>query len=280
MARRKALDFFKGFTQTLARTAAVANVRREEKNLGQRLKTWSRLHMGHVPVDPRYDVSGLNTNQLKAYARRLQAYRGVAIKAAGIMSPAGNLLLERDVEDYETAWAAREVEKDLWRKALQLEGVDYTKKALTLIDIDPRTGKPKPTRGGNFVLTNLGTSVLPDTQQTLERRVQQMRSWQSIKTRLDTSETNVEAKLQDNDPIALEKWRALTRAQKQYLINFEGIFDVLEELEFESPTSRAKNFMRHFTDVADAGRRDELHRLLDEAAHMQPTNPELAARMG
>ena len=66
MARRKALDFFKGFTKTLARTAAVANVRREEKNLGQRLKTWSRLHMGHVPVDPRYDVSGLNTNKLKA----------------------------------------------------------------------------------------------------------------------------------------------------------------------------------------------------------------------
>lgn len=276
-ARRKVINFFENFTKTAARERAVRAVRREEKTLGQRLAYWERRHEGRAAADPRRDVSSLNTNQLKAYARELHRYRGAAIKSAGVVSPAGHLLRETDVDFYETAWAAREIEKDFWRKALELEGVDYTKKALTLIDIDPRTGKPKPTYGGNFVLTRLGDPELPDTQDTLERRSTLMRGWKSVRSRLDTSEDNVRSYLVGNDDVALELWDSLTRAQKQYLINFEGIFDIVKALNFETPkTSKHNKRLSLYTRTADDGRREELYQMLRDAASMRAVRPDLA----
>lgn len=282
MARRKRrtpLDFFRDFRETVARKRAVAMVRRAEKNLGQRITYWEnkQQNQGRVAHDPRRDVSGLNTNQLKAYARELNRYRGKDIRSAGIISPAGNLLNEEAVEDYMTMWQAREAEKELWRRTLALKGVDYSKRPMTLVDIDPRTGKPKPTYGGNYVLQNLGDVQLPDTAETLERRRKRMSGWQSIRTRLDTSEANLRAKLAQNDSEAVRKWDRLNRAQKQYLINFENIFDIVESLAYSSKDSE-DSFMWQARDGRHQEKVSELHRLLDEAATMEAENPELANR--
>lgn len=272
--RRKPLDFFRSFTRTVAREVAVRSVRRAEKTLGQRLRYWERRNEGRMALDPRRDVSGLTTQQLKAYARELNEYRGGAIRSAGVLSPSGNLLSEAAVADYEARWEARELEKEAWRAGLQIKGFDYDKRPMTLVDIDPRTGKPKPTYGGNYVLQKLGSVQLPDTSETLERRRQLMHGWRSIRSRLDTSEANLRRKLADNDASAVEKWDRLNRAQKQHLINQENFFDRVEAVHWSTDPKEDAAMKRAGVDSYDE-KIAEIHRLLDEAARLEMAHPEM-----
>ena len=268
MARRR--NFFEKFRETAARTAAVAAVRLAERNYQRRRRYWERKHPGEAAEDIRAGsgIIDMNTNQLKAYARRLGRMRGKAIEGAGIYSPIGEILSKPDFLDYSEMWTKREDEKAEWRQKLKLKGVNYDEHPMALVDIDPKTGKPKPGRGSNFLLRGLGEVQVPATQQTLERRKQQMKGWLSIEERLDISEDNMLERLEVIDSQLAAKWNLLTRAQKQYLINFESLFDKTKQLTISTDRDEVQRYANTRYEEY-ASKLADLYSLIEKASKME-----------
>lgn len=265
--------FFENFRATVARKRAVASVKRAEKNLQKRVKRWEAKQMPGIKARSyKQDVRDMTTNQLKAYARELNAVRGDKIQAGGIAAQGGQLLPLDEYDDYTSLWTARENEKRQMLRKLKLKGVDQNPK-LALLDIDPETGQLRPERGGNYVLQLYGQPDIPKSRETLERRITQMRKWKSIGERIEISNSNVARKLNVIDPMLLDKWNTLTDAQKQHLINKENIFDYLNAFTFSTKDSEVQAYWRQFRNNAQA-KYDHIWSLLDEAATLEQEYPE------
>ena len=261
-------DFFENFRATAARKIAVASVKRAERNLARRLRYWERKQMpGVKAVDPRRNVTDMTTNQLKAYAREINAMRGDAIKAAGISAPGGELLPIDTYGQYESLWEKREASKRETLKSLKLKGIPQNPK-IALLDVDPLTGELRPERGGNYVLQPYGDVQIPQTKESLERRISQMRKWKSIPERIQISNNNVKTKLDIIDPFLAREWDSLNDAQKQYLINNENIFDFLNQFTFSTKDEEVRAFWRQFPELATA-QYDHLFDMIESAKGLE-----------
>lgn len=266
MSRLK--DFFENFRATAARKRAVAAVKKAERNLGRRIKYWERRQMeGIHAIDPRRNVSDMTTNQLKAYARELNGVRFANMKAAGISAPGGELLDLDTFSTYSNLWEAREQEKKQALKQLKLKGIPLTPK-VALLNINPVTGELQSEYGGSLVLTPMGSVQIPTTKETLERRIGQMQHWKSISERIEISNSNVAAKLAVIDPGLVDKWNALSNAQKQHLINNEGIFDFLNAFTFSTKDSEVRAFMRAFPELSSS-HLDHLYDMITNASSLE-----------
>lgn len=267
MARR-VKDFFENFRATAARTAAVTAVRLAERNLVRRMRYWEKKQMpGMRAVDPREDVTGMTTNQIKAYTKRLRNYTFDTMQPAGIATASGELLPVSDYQTYVDLWNAREREKEQTLQSLKLKGIPQNPK-IALVDVDPTTGQLKPERGGNYVLQRYGDVQIPKDRKTLERRIKAMQGWKSIAERIETSNGNVEKKLAVISTYLLQQWQSLSTAQKQYLINNENIFDYLNALTistdiwevrryFETHKEDAENKINYILELIENARRLE-----------------------
>ena len=262
-------NFFKDFRKTAARQRAVTAVRRAERNLARRLKRWERKRGDGVKaMDPRRDVSGLTTNQLKAYARELNRVHGGNIKAAGIVAKSGELLDMGQYEEYSKLWEAREMEKKTALASLKLKGVPTLTTPLTLLDIDPETGQLRQSYGGNYVLQQYGPVQVPESKATMERRITQMRKWKSIEERMTTSEGNVRKILNVIDGSLVDAWDGLSRAQKQYLINVEKVFDLVHLFTITTDPKEVERF-RLLDEERYYGVLEQLHSLIGTAGELE-----------
>lgn len=271
MARLR--DIFENFRQTAARRVAAFAVQREERNLAKRLKRWESKQMpGIKAFDPRRRVNDMNTNQLKAYARELNRMRGKAIHAAGIATESGELLDLDTYNEYAELWRARENEKQAALRSLKLKGVPQNPK-IALADIDPTTGLLKPERGGNYVLQLYGDVQIPSSKAALERRIESMHKWKRISARIEQSNDNVRAKLGVISPYLVGEWDKLNTAQKQFLINNAGIFDLLNAFTFTTKVEEVRAYLQQFPELAES-QFDELQALIVTAGSMEQEFPE------
>lgn len=262
-------NFFKNFRKTAARQRAAAAVRRAERNVMARIGRWERRQGGFVKAeDPRRDYSEMNTNQLKAYARELNRVRGNNIKAAGVVTASGELLNAERYKEYARLWENREVEKKEALESLKLKGVPTLTTPLTLLDIDPETGKLRPTYGGNYILQPFGPVQIPESKEKMERRIRQMRHWQSIESRMTQSEANVAKILNVIDGGLVDVWNDLSRAQKQYLINVEKIFDLVHLFTITTDPKEVAQF-RYLDEERYIGMLDNLYNMIGAAGELE-----------
>lgn len=198
---------------------------------------------------------------------------GTGTKRAEVRGTATGEVLDAEMMwDYERRWNAREAEKKAALRSIQLNGVKPNTD-LSLVNVDPSTGLIRPERGGNLVLTLLGDVQTPPSQAALERRLASMRGWKSVEERMQQSEENVAMKLAVIDYRLVSAWKLLGRAQRQYLINQEHIFDVMNQFTFSTKTSEVRAFRRLNPDLY-AGQLDELTAMIEEAAQMVPVHEE------
>lgn len=262
-------DFFENFRATAARKRAAARVQREERNLLRRMRYWeNKQSKGIHAYDPRRDVSEMNTNQLKAYARELNQIRGDKIKAAGISAPGGELLDIDRYEIYADLWERREEEKRAARQSLKLKDIPAPVKVAQL-DINPMTGELEAEWGqGNFVLQSYGQVKIPMTKEILEKRIGQMQHWKSVNERIEISNANVAKKLAVIDSGLLDAWNKLNTAQKQHLISNENIFDFLNAFTFSTKDSEVREYIRQFPELA-SGQLGHLYELIENASTLE-----------
>lgn len=262
-------NFFRNFRKTAARQRAAAAVRRAERNAMARIGRWERRRGDGVKAqDPRRDYSEMNTNQLKAYARELNRVRGNNIKAAGIVAKSGELLDMGQWEEYSRLWEARETEKKTALASLKLKGVPTMTTPLTLLDIDPETGQLRQSYGGNYVLQQYGPVQIPESKATMERRITQMRKWQSIESRMTTSEGNVSKILNVIDGGLVDAWNGLNRAQKQYLINVEKVFDLVHLFTITTDPKEVARF-RLLDEERFQGTLEQLYAMIGAAGELE-----------
>lgn len=262
-------NFFRNFRKTAARQRAAAAVRRAERNVMARIGRWERRRGDGVKAqDPRRDYSEMNTNQLKAYARELNRVRGNNIKAAGVVAKSGELLDMGQFEEYSRLWEARETEKKTALASLKLKGVPTLTTPLTLLDIDPETGQLRQSYGGNYVLQQYGPVQIPDSRATMERRITQMRKWQSIESRMTTSEGNVAKILNVIDGGLVDAWNGLNRAQKQYLINVEKVFDLVHLFTITTDPKEVARF-RLLDEERFQGTLEQLYNMIGDAGELE-----------
>lgn len=262
-------DFFRNFRKTAARERAAAAVRRAEKNAMARVSRWERKRNDGVKaVDPRRDYSEMNTNQLKAYARELNRVRGSNIKPAGVVAKSGELLDMGQYSEYSQLWEARELEKKTALESLKLKGVPTLTTPLTLLDIDPETGQLRQSYGGNYVLQQYGPVQIPESKATMERRITQMRKWKSIESRMTTSEGNVRSILNVIDSGLVDAWDGLSRAQKQYLINVEKMFDLMHLFTITTDPNEVARF-RQLDEERFYGTLEQLYSMIGAAGELE-----------
>lgn len=262
-------DFFRNFRKTAARQRAAMAVRKAERNLASRVRRWEqRRGDGVKAMDYRKDYSEMNTNQLKAYARQLDRIRGNAIKPAGVVAKSGELLDMGKFEEYSKLWEAREMEKKAALESIKLKGVPTLTTPLTLLDIDPETGQLRQGYGGNYVLQQYGPVQIPDSRKTMERRIEQMHKWKSIESRMTTSEGNVSKILNVIDGDLVDKWNSLTRAQKQYLINVEKIFDLVHLFTITTDPKEVIRF-RQLDEERYQGTLEALYSMMNAAGELE-----------
>lgn len=265
----KARNFFETYRKTAARERAAAAVRRAEHNMLNRLERWERRRGDGIRAeDPRQDYGKMNTNQLKAYARQLDRVRGDNIKPAGVVAKSGELLDMGSFLEYKELWEKRELEKQAALDSIKLKGVPTLTTPLTLLDIDPETGKLRQGYGGNYVLQQYGPVQIPDSRETMERRLKQMRGWKSIESRMTTSEGNVSKILNVIDGGLVDKWNELSRAQKQYLINVEKIFDLVHLFTITTDPKEVARF-RQLDEERYQGTLEALYSMMGAAGELE-----------
>lgn len=212
-------------------------------------------------------------------ARPTQAQRPEEVLGtpASITQPAGPVVrsggglgdLDSDLyAEYVDLWTKRESEKREALRSIKLQGIPVNKNLAT-VNIDPETGEIRADRGGNLVLTLLGDVQTPSSQAVLERRVEAMRRWKSVTARMDQSESNFAEKLGVIDYQLVIKWNRLSRAQKQYIINNEHAFDLLNKFTFSTDPEEVRAYMKLHPDEF-YGLLDELHFMLSEAEMLEP----------